>query len=96
MTYYKITTSTPYENTQKDFYFSSSESLSEMELDNIAGEVTRKNAENFEYLLTGVNYEKINGKSKKQIEKELDDYYSECEFEYCEISHEEFIQKGCE
>ena len=90
MHYYKITTTTIYCGTDIEHYIASQESMSEEEVRETAEELTRENAESFEYLLTGWNGENIEDLNEDEIQELLDNYYADCSCEYEEISKEEY------
>lgn len=90
MKYYKITTSTIYCGTSNEHYIASQEPMSEEELQNTVEELTRENAESFEYLMTGWDDENIEGMSEDEVQAMLDDYYADCSGEWQEISESEY------
>ena len=55
-----------------------------------AEELTRENAESFEYLVTGWNGENIEDLNEDEVQELLDNYYADCSCEYEEISKEEY------
>lgn len=90
MNYYKITTTTPYCGTDNEHYIASQEPIGKEELQETAEELTRENAENFEYLLTGWNDENIEDMSEDEVQELLDNYYADCSYECEEISKEDY------
>lgn len=67
MNYYKITTTTILCGTDNEHYIASQTPMSEEELRETAEELTRENAESFEYLLTGWDNENIEDLSEDEI-----------------------------
>ena len=93
MKYYKITTSTIYCGTDNEHYIASEEPMSDEELQGTVEELTRENAESFEYLLTGWNGEHTEGMNEDEIQAMLDDYYADCSGEWQEISEAEYKEE---
>ena len=93
MKYYKITTSTLYCGTENEHFIASENPLSEEELRETVNELTRENAESFEYLVTGWDGENIEGMSEDEIQEMLDDYYEYCTGEWQEISEAEYKEE---
>ena len=89
MYYYKITTTTIFCGTDNEHYIISQDPLSEEELRETAEDLTRENAESFEYLLTGWSDENIEDLNEDEIQELLDNYYADCSYECKEISKEE-------
>ena len=83
MKYFRICANTPYSGTDVEDYFvtendEKAEELAEEQVE----ELCISNAESFEYLIGGWDYE--------PTEEELEDYRTSCEGWYEEISKEEF------
>lgn len=93
MKYYKITTSTPYCGTENEHFIATENPMSEEELRETVEELTRENAESFEYLLTGWDGENIEEMSEEEVQAMLDDYYADCSGEWREISEAEYKEE---
>ena len=93
MKYYKIKTSTMYCGTEETHYIASEEPMSEEELRETTAELTRENAESFEYLVTGWDGEHIEDMTEDEVQEMLDNYYADCSGEWCEISEEEYKEE---
>ena len=93
MYYYKITTSTMYCGTENTHYIASEEPMSEEELRETTEELTRENAESFEYLVTGWDGENIEDMSEDEVQEMLDNYYADCHGEWREISEAEYKEE---
>ena len=93
MKYYKITTRTIFSGTDNEHYIASQEPMSNEELQHTVEELTRENAESFEYLLTGWDGENIEGMSEDEVQAMLDDYYADCWGEWQEISEAEYKEE---
>lgn len=93
MKYYKIKTSTIYCGTEETHYIASEEPMSEEELRETTEELTRENAESFEYLVTGWDGENIEDMTEDEVQEMLDNYYADCSGEWCEISEEEYKEE---
>lgn len=90
MFYYKFVADTPYCGTENENYVCSKEKLSEAELDEMAEEFARENAEGYEYLITGWDDENIEDMSEDEISEMIDNYYADCHCSWEEITKEEF------
>lgn len=90
MHYYRITTTTPYCGTDNEHYIASQEPMSQEALRDTAEELTRENAENFEYLVTGWEDENIEDLNEDEIQELLDNYYADCSYVCEEISKSEY------
>ncbi len=90
MFYYKFVADTPYCGTESENYVCSKEKLSEAELDEMAEEMARENAEGYEYLVTGWHGEDTEGMSEDEISELIDNYYADCNCSWEEITKEEF------
>lgn len=93
MKYYKITTSTMYCGTKNEHFIASEEPMNEEELRETVEELTRENAESFEYLVTGWDGENIEDMSEDEIQEMLDNYYADCYGEWREISEAEYKEE---
>ena len=93
MKYYKIKASTMYCGTEETHYIASEEPMSEEELREATAELTRENAESFEYLVTGWDGENIEDMTEDEVQEMLDNYYADCSGEWCEISEEEYKEE---
>lgn len=93
MKYYKIKTSTMYCGTEETHYIASEEPMSEEELRETTEELTRENAESFEYLVTGWDGENTEDMTEDEVQEMLNNYYADCSGEWCEISEEEYKEE---
>lgn len=93
MKYYKIITTTIYCGTENEHFIVSQEPMSEEELRETAEELTRENAESFEYLVTGWNDENIEDLTEDEVQELLDNYYADCSYKIKEISKEEYEEE---
>lgn len=87
MAYFEITVNTPYCGTRMEEYVKC-ETLSEAEA--IAEELCQQNAENYEYLMTGWDYDAFD--TEKERDEALENYYAECHWYVEEITEEEYLE----
>ena len=88
MYYFRFTADTPYWGTENTIYDQFEERPTDAELDKMAEEYRRFNAERYEYLVTGwsdSNFEDI-------VAFEM--YYAKCTSTWKEITEEEYIFRG--
>lgn len=90
--YYKFTASTIYCGTDNEYFVADeNEELNRKDLDEMAEEYARENAESFEYLVTGWNDDEFEDEDEKQ--EALDNYYADCNCKYEEITEEEWKEE---
>lgn len=92
MKYYKFIAETPYCGTGMEDYRSFDYEPTEAELDEIADELCRENAESYEYLVSGWDNENFEDMTEEEQQEELDDYYANCYGGWKEITEEEFLE----
>lgn len=90
MFYYKFVADTPYCGTEDEIYMCSERELSKTELDEMAEEYARENAEGYEYLVTGWDDEIIEDMSEDEITEMIENYYADCGCSWEKITKEEF------
>ena len=90
MFYYKITADTPFCGTNCEEYVASKEELTPAELDEMAEEFCRNNAEGYEYLVTGWDDEMLEDMSEEEQAEIIENYYADCDGSWEQISQEEF------
>ena len=90
MKYFKITCDTPYCGTTMEDYFKAE---TRDEAENYAEELSRQNAEKYEYLVSGWDHENFNDLTEEEQQEELDNYYADCYYVIEEISYEEYCEE---
>ena len=92
MKYYKFVCDTPYAGTTSEEVYEFGDSVSIDELDELSEDLKRNNAESYEYLVFGFDYNPIEeeGLSEEEYEEIIEDYYQDCSCYYEEISKEEY------
>lgn len=90
MFYYKITADTPFCGTNCEEYVASKEELTPAELDEMAEEFCRNNAEGYEYLVSGWDDEMLEDMSEEEQAEIIENYYADCDGSWEQISKEEF------
>jgi hypothetical protein len=90
MFYYKITADTPFCGTNCEDYVASKEELTPAELDEMAEEFCRNNAESYEYLVTGWDDEMLEDMTEEEQTEIIENYYADCDGSWEQISKEEF------
>ena len=93
MFYYKITVDTPYCGTNNEHFVTYKEEPTTAELDELAEELSRDNAESYEYLVSGWDDEMFEGMSEEERADELEEYYSSCDGRWEQISEEEWKEE---
>ena len=93
MFYYKITVDTPFCGTECEDYIASKEELTPAELDEMAEELCRNNAEGYEYLVSGWNDEMFEGMSEEEQTEAIEEYYASCDGSWEQISKEEYEEE---
>ncbi len=87
MFYFRFTANTPYCGTENTNYREFKERPTKAELDEMAEEFGRLNAESYEYLVTGWDYDEY------ETEEILEDYYADCFGGWEEITEEEYKEE---
>jgi hypothetical protein len=90
MKYFRITCETPYCGTTMEDYFKA-ETIEEAE--DYAEELSRQNAEGYEYLVSGWDNENFEDLTEEEQQDELDNYYADCMGVVEEISYEEYCEE---
>lgn len=92
MKYYKFTADTPFSGTENTFYQCEENALSEQELESLCADYSHDNAESFDYLVFGWNYDPVEegDMTEEEYEQVMEDYYCDCTCSWEEISEEEF------
>ena len=90
MFYYKITADTPFCGTNCEDYIASKEELTPAELDEMAEEFSRNNAEGYEYLVSGWDDEMLEGMSEEEQTEMIEEYYASCDGSWERVSREEY------
>jgi hypothetical protein len=90
MFYYKITADTPFCGTNCEDYVASKEELTPAELDEMAEELCRSNAESYEYCITGWDDEMLEDMTEEEQTEIIENYYADCDGSWEQISQEEF------
>ena len=93
MFYYKITADTPYCGTEMEDYVAFEERPTNAELDELAEEMCRNNAESYEYLVSGWNDEMFEDMTEEEQAEEIDNYYADCSGTWVEVSDEEYLEE---
>lgn len=92
MFYFRFSADTPYCGTENTNYRKFEERPTDAELDEMAEEFGRLNAEGFEYLVTGWGYDGFDDEDEEV--QSLEDYYADCTGTWEEISEEEFEENS--
>ena len=90
MYYFRFIAETPYCGTDIEDYCAWAKRPSNAELDEMADDFCRNNAEGYEYLVSGWNGENFEGMTEEEREEEIANYYSDCYGSWEEITKEEF------
>lgn len=92
MKYYKFTCYTPYVGTEIEDVYKFENDITTQELEEFANELSTNNAESYEYLVFGFDYDPVEEGELSQAEYEttIDEYYADCGCFYEEITKEEF------
>lgn len=95
MRYYRFIAETPYAGTDNDYYmcFEDNE-VTEEHLEAIAAEYCNTNAESFEYLIFGWDYDPVEegDMTEEEYDEEVQNYYADCLCTYEEIFKEEYLE----
>lgn len=98
MRYVKFTASTPYSGTDNERYIAFRDGATDKEVEEYADNFARDNAEGFEYLVFGWGADPVGDgeMTEDEYEEIIDNFYTDCNCEYEDISEEEFIENGGE
>jgi hypothetical protein len=88
MFYFKFTADTPYCGTELVDYQKFEERPTDAELDEIAEDIARSNAESFEYLVIGWDDDSFEDEDEEA--EALENYYADCCGSWEEITEEEY------
>ena len=91
MFYVKFTASTPYCGTENSYCQAFENRPTNRKLEDYANEFCTSNAEGFEYLITGLDYD--NYETEEEMEEALNNYYADCDCYFEEISEEEYLEQ---
>lgn len=92
MFYYRFTADTPYSGTELVDYQKFEERPTDAELDEIAEDIARSNAESFEYLVIGWDDDSFEDEDEEA--EALENYYADCCGSWEEITEEEFEENS--
>ena len=92
MKYYKFIAETPYCGTDAEDYHSFDYEPTNAELDAMAEDFCRENAEGYEYLVSGWDNENFEDLTEEEQQEEIDNYYADCYGGWEEITEEEFLE----
>ena len=92
MFYFKFTADTPYCGTELVDYQKFEERPTDAELDEIAEDISRSNAESFEYLVIGWDDDSFEDEDEEA--EALENYYADCCGSWEEITEEEFEENS--
>lgn len=92
MFYFRFTADTPYCGTELVDYQKFEERPTDAELDEIAEDIARSNAESFEYLITGWGGDNFDDEDEEA--EALENYYADCTGTWEEITEEEYNEEG--
>jgi hypothetical protein len=92
MFYFKFTADTPICGTENTHYRGFEERPTDAELDDMAEEFKRLNAENYQYIITGWGEDNFDNEDEEA--EAIDDYYSRCTGTWEEITKEEFRENS--
>lgn len=92
MKYYKFVCSTPYTGTTYEEVYKFDDNVSIDELDEFRDNLNRDNAESYEYLVFGFDYDPVEEEelSQEEYEEIIEEYYQDCSCYYEEITEEEY------
>lgn len=94
MKYYRFMAETPYAGADNDTYMAFEDDVTEEHLDAVAAELCNTNAESFEYLIFGWEYDPVEegDMTQEEYDEEVQNYYADCLCTYEEISEEEYLE----
>ena len=92
MKYYAFDADTDYCGTENTYYEAFVDEPTENELNEIAEEIRIENADSFEYMVFGWDYDPVEDgeMTEEEYEEAIDDYRSSCTCTWREISQEEY------
>ena len=90
MRYIKFTAETPYCGTDHEEYEIFPDDTPDTDLDDIAEDIRRNNAEGFEYLVSGWDNENFEDMTEEEQQEEIDNYYADCWCSWEEVSQKEY------
>ena len=91
MFYFRFTADTPYCGTELVNYQKFEERPTDAELDEMAEDIARSNAESFEYLITGWDDDSFEDEDEEA--EALENYYADCTGTWEEITEEEYNEE---
>ena len=91
MFYFRFTADTPYCGTENTDYREFKERPTKAELDEMAEEFGRWNAESYEYLVTGWDCDE--DEFDEEMEEVVENYYADCYSGWEEITEEEYKEE---
>ena len=94
MRYIKFTAETPYCGTDHEEYEIFPDDTPDTDLDDIAEDIRRNNAEGFEYLVSGWDNENFEDLTEEEQQEEIDNYYADCWGGWEEVSQEEYEENA--
>ena len=92
MFYFRFTADTPYCGTELVDYQKFEERPTDAELDEMAEDIARSNAESFEYLVIGWDDDSFEDEDEQA--EALENYYADCTGTWEEITEEEFEENA--
>lgn len=92
MFYFRFTADTPYCGTELVDYQKFEERPTDAELDEMAEDIARSNAESFEYLVIGWDDDSFEDEDEEA--EALENYYADCTGTWEEITEEEFEENA--
>lgn len=92
MFYFRFTADTPYCGTELVDYQKFEERPTDAELDEIAEDIARSNAESFEYLVIGWDDDSFEDEDEEA--EAIENYYADCCGSWEEITEEEFEENS--
>ena len=93
MFYYKFTATTEYCGTECEEFHKFEVKPKLEELNELAEQIARENAESYEYLVTGWDNDNIEDMTEGEIEELLNNYYADAFCSYEEITEEEYNEE---
>ena len=90
MRYFKISCGTPYCGTDVEDYFKAE---TREEAEDHAEELSRLNAEGYEYLVSGWDDENFEDLTEEEQQNEIENYYADCYYIVEEVSYEEYCEE---
>ena len=94
MRYIKFKADTPYCGTEHEEYDTFPDGTPDADLDDIAEDIRRNNAESYEYLVSGWDDENFEGMTEEEQQEEIDNYYADCWGGWEEVSQKEYEENA--